>query len=434
MDYEPSGPIDTRPLLALTALAREMREAVPEPTRAQLDAGWTVVSARITAQRARRRAAKRFALAAVVAIIAGVSAPWLARLRSPGGTPPALSYDIEGGDLVDGGYLRESSEDGIKLHFAEGTEFVLMPGTRGRLRSVSSVGARIAIEHGTASFQVTPRRNAHWQVDVGPFLVTVKGTVFTVSWDAVTERFDLRLQHGSVSVAGPLSSGEVLVKAGQRLAVNLPRKETVITEQSAQETWLLPSAGMQGPDTPDALPPTAAPQEMPGRAADMGRRAAEAKATPRRSWTEAVAAGEWNRILDDAARAGIGHVLAQAPSEDLIALADAARYGRRVGLARVALLAERRRFAGSPAARDAAFLLGRLEEASHGETKQAMDWYDSYLSEAPAGAHAAEALGRKMMVAKQLQGASEAAALARDYLRRFPSGPYAGAARALLAH
>ena len=31
-----------------------------------------------------------------------------------------------------------------------------MPGTRSRLRAVDASGARIAIEHGTASFQVTP--------------------------------------------------------------------------------------------------------------------------------------------------------------------------------------------------------------------------------------------------------------------------------------
>ena len=124
---------------------------------------------------------------------AAIAAVVVVRSRSTRGPAPqpALAYRIEGGSLVDGGYLRESGGAGIRLFFAEGTEFVLMPGTRSRLRAVDAAGARIAIEHGTASFQVTPSSDHRWQVDVGPFLVTVKGTVFTVSWDAEAERFEL---------------------------------------------------------------------------------------------------------------------------------------------------------------------------------------------------------------------------------------------------
>lgn len=432
MDFETSGPIDTRPLLALTTLAREMRNSLPNPSQATLDSGWAVVSARINAQRARRQAARRLAFAGAIALVVGLGATWLGRAHTSSSQAPTLAYQIEGGDVVEGGYLREAGDDGIKLRFAEGTEFVLMPGTRGRLRNVSHVGARIAIEHGTASFQVTPRKEAHWEVDVGPFLVTVKGTVFTVSWDAVSERFDLRLQHGSVSVTGPVSSGEILVKAGQRLAIDLPKKETVISEQSTQDTWLGSSNGATagGLDVP---PATHEPEEMPGRATGE-HRSGEGGLLAHRRWADAVAAGDWDHILADAARAGIRRTLKEAPSEDLLALADAARYRRQANLARAALLAERNRFPSSRSAGDAAFLLGRLEESSHGNTTAAMAWYDAYLAEVPGGAHASEALGRKMMVAKHLQGPSQTEALAKDYLRRFPTGPYAGAARALLAH
>jgi TolA-binding protein len=103
-------------------------------------------------------------------------------------------------------------------------------------------------------------------------------------------------------------------------------------------------------------------------------------------------------------------------------------------LARAALLAERSRFPGSPSALDAAFLIGRLVESQQGEIGDAVKWYDTYLAGAPAGTYASEALGRKMMATEQLRGSVASESLAREYLRRFPKGPFAGAARALLLH
>jgi TolA-binding protein len=429
MESDMGGSGDTPPLELLTEMARDARNKLADPSTGQLDDGFAEVSARITAQRVWHTMWVRLswagAFAACVLAIVGASS-----LLGQHGKdqPPALSYRIEGGELVQGGYLRESGTDSIKLRFAEGTEFVLMPGTRGRLHSVSAAGARIAIEHGTASFQVTPRQGARWEVDVGPFLVTVKGTAFTVSWDPTAEHFDLRLAHGLVSVTGPVSTGTISVRAGQRLSVDLPRRETVITEQ-ATDTSLSTSTAMPSP-SPARLSP-ASPQEMPARnAAGAERRHAEARAGARRSWSDAVTAGDWDRILDDVERVGVKHTLAHASSEELLDLADAARYRRRTGLAKTALLAERTRFPGTGPSVDAAFLLGRLAEQTHGS--EAVQWYDSYLDAAPTGTYASEALGRKMMVTKRLKGSAEAELIARDYLRRFPAGPYAGAARALL--
>jgi TolA-binding protein len=147
-----------------------------------------------------------------------------------------------------------------------------------------------------------------------------------------------------------------------------------------------------------------------------------------------VAAGRWDRVLTEVDRAGVKQTLAHASSDDLLALADAARYRRRMGLARAALLAERDRFPGSPSALDAAFLLGRLEEARQGEMVEAVRWYDTYLAGAPTGTYASEALGRKIIATKGLHGDAAAESLAREYLRRFPAGPYAGAERELLLH
>jgi len=374
----------------------------------------------------------------IVAVVAVVASLPSLRMRLRSAPPAALAYQIRGGSVVDGGYLRESGRDGIDLRFAEGTEMSFEPGTRGRLRTVSSTGARVAIEHGKASFHVTPRSGADWSVEVGPFVVTVKGTVFTVAWDVVSEQFVLTLQRGAVSVAGPFSGGSVLVKEGQRLAVDLPRKQTVITESTTAG-----SGATAGPSEAEPAPSSAGVEARPS----SGPEAFEAPPSPpavegaapvtrpgtRRGWAQALAAGDWDRILADANRAGIRQTLAQASSDDLLALADAARYRLRGDLARDALLADRRRFPGSASALEAAYLLGRLAESRHGAIDQALQWYDVYLAGAAAGPYASEALGRKMMATNELHGAGDARALAREYLRRFPGGSYAGAARALLS-
>jgi len=151
-----------------------------------------------------------------------------------------------------------------------------------------------------------------------------------------------------------------------------------------------------------------------------------------RRWSRELALGHWDRILADAKRMGVDTALGRVSGDDLFALADAARYRRQPSLARAALLAERRRFPDSPRAQDAVFLLGRVEELREHGGQQALAWYEQYLSGAPSGPFAGEALGRKMTLAERLDGPERARPVAEEYLRRFPKGNYAGAARTLM--
>jgi len=380
-----------------------------------------------------------------------------------------LAYSVEGGSVVAGGYLRQVGRGGVKLSFNEGSQLALMPGARGRLLSVDKGGARMAVEQGTASFRITPSGHHLWLVDVGPFLVTVKGTVFTVSWDAGSERFELRLRRGRVAVSGPISGGDLELRAGQRVVVNLPRAETLITEDAGEDgatessttSDVGPAAAGSAAEAPAAAPlpwgkprqekssALAAASSTPALAAAKARRrGAAAGAGPSavpssgrpsagttegsRRWDQAMAGGDWDRILDDVERDGVTSTLAAASDEELLALANAARYRRRMDLAREALVSERRRFPSSRRSLDATYLLGRVEEATMGGRARAVRWYDEYLSRAPAGTYASEALGRKMTLMNELNGASRARPLAEEYLRRFPGGSYAGSAQALM--
>jgi TolA-binding protein len=415
---------------ALASLTELARDSVRPPTSMEIEAGLQVLSARIAGERSRRTRLLRWSLVgatAAAAVVLGVGIFARSPAHLPAAAAPALAYQIEGGSLVAGGYLRESGRGAIKLFFEEGSEFVLMPGTRSRLRTVDASGARIAIEHGTASFLITPRSDHKWLVDIGPFLVTVRGTVFTVSWDAGTERFELRLQHGRVTVSGPISGGDISLQAGQRLVVDLPKAETRITEQNPGEDW-----GGTATAAPAAYPPGERPSALPEKPAKTSPAAAP---SPRldgdHRWSEALAAGHLDKIIAEAESAGVKATLEKAASDDLFALADAARYRRRMDLAREALLAVQKRFPGSSRALDAAFLLGRVEEANERGLVKAVEWYDAYLRRAPRGTYAAEALGRKMTLTNKLEGAGQARPLAEEYLRRFPNGSYAGSARAL---
>ena len=417
--------------LALTEATDLCRDTLGPPATADLDRGLDTFLANISPKRTQPRRFVRWSLAGMavaVCTLVVLQVFSVYRKRGSVGQAEALTYRVDGGSVLEGGYLRESGHAGMSLVFNEGSRLVLAPGTRSRLRIVDRDNAHVAIERGRGSFQVAHKSNRRWLVDVGPFLVTVTGTVFTVSWDPVSEEFDLRLREGSVVVSGPVSAGEIALRAGQRLVANLAKVQTVITEEPPdQATSDSPSA----PAAPTVAEPgqaRPAPGPSPGPAAST-----VAKIAHDHQWSRTLARGQWDRILQDATRRGLEVTLSEASSEDLFALANAARYRHRPDLARSALLAERRRFPESPRSLEAIYLLGRVEEARDTGIAQAIAWYDEYLTRAPTGPLVGEALGRKMTLTDKLEGPARARSLAEEYLRRFPKGNYAGSARELLA-
>jgi hypothetical protein len=411
----------------LDRLTEQYRDSIAAPTATELDCGLDELLDHVASGSAGRRRIPRWsvltaglALSALAVVLLGSHL----RDRASRSALPPLTYQIDGGDVLEGGYLRESGSAGMQVRFSEGSRLALNPGTRGRIRSVDKDGARLAIERGTASFAVTPSEQRRWLVDVGPFMVTVKGTVFTVAWDPLSEQFQLDLQHGRVLVSGPVSAGEIALRTGQRLVVNLAKTESVISE--------FPTDGHKAnaPAAPDEPGPSTQPGLTDRPAAP--KTPTVGKGMDDRRWSRELALGHWDQILADAKRMGVDAALGKVSGDDLFALADAARYRRQPSLARAALLAERRRFPDSPRALDAVFLLGRVEELREHGGEQALAWYEQYLAGAPSGPFAGEALGRKMTLTERLEGPERARPVAEEYLRRFPKGNYAGAARTLM--
>jgi TolA-binding protein len=151
------------------------------------------------------------------------------------------------------------------------------------------------------------------------------------------------------------------------------------------------------------------------------------------AWQARVAGGEADAIVAEVEQHGVERTLIEVDGPSLAALSDAARYARRNDLAVRTLAEQRQRFPSTAAARAAAFHLGRLADA-RGAGATALGWYRRYLSEAPNGPYAAEALGREMLTVEKLSGREAARPFAREYLLRFPDGTYLLQAHSILAN
>jgi hypothetical protein len=382
----------------------------------QRSAGLRALQRRLEQQKRPHYLAPRLVLASVA--LAALLAFGVGRFVLGPDEATALKYVIDG--KPPSAELIEAAEQPKLLRFSDGTEVAVAPLGRARVHSIDRRGAQLAIDSGKLSLHVTPRRSSEWAVAAGPFLIRVTGTRFTTEWQPAEQRLEVRLEHGSVLVSGPLSDEPIRLRAGQMLSVRLREREVVIRELE------VPLAKVEPVPRVDPAPAQVA-QPLPAEPRVSPRPSASAASL---SWTSELSAGNFEAILKDAKARGIDRVLSSAGSEELAALADAARFRREPALARRALGAQRERFASSSRARDAAFLLGRLEEAN-GAPQRALSWYDVYLAEAARGTYASEALGRKMLVVQSLHGKQRAAEVAREYLRRFPTGAYAQTARAL---
>jgi hypothetical protein len=260
-------------------------------------------------------------------------------------------------------------------------------------------------------------------------VVEVTGTSFDVHWSTRDEAFDLTLHEGSVIVRGPLMGDGVRLAPGQRLRVRVAAGELRVEASPGGAAEQAGSGAHTGVSPSDPRVPEATADGVPREPARAERPGPAANAEPLRlTWSKRVSAGDYAAVLAEAQAGGLDSTLTQRPLSDLTALSDAARYLGRTDVARRTLLAERERFAGSPDAKGAAFLLGRISQDG-GDAKAAIAWFTLYLGEAPDGPFAAEALGRKLVAVRKVHGLEQAKPLAREYLDRFPNGAHAAVAR-----
>lgn len=314
-----------------------------------------------------------------------------------------------------GDVVEAAGGEPVALRFSEGSSIVLGAGARTRVLSAESGGARVLLENGAMDVAIVHRhrRGTRWSFEAGPFHVLVTGTKFRLAFSPKDQSLVLTAREGSVLISGSCVGLETAhaVKAGESV------RWSCLSPSNATGPTALPP-----PPTQAAAPPAQIALADGGRARDRSG-----------SWQALLASGHLAEGLRAAEHADFAQVCRTASESDLLALADAARLSGRTTRAVEVLVMLRRRFPRSPDAATAAFSLGRIAFERRRAYDEAVRWFTLYLTELPQGPLMGDAVGRLMEARLRAGDRTGARADADRYVRRFPEGPYAPEARAMLS-
>jgi TolA-binding protein len=391
-----------------------------------------------TRGRAQRSLAPRVVALAAAAVVALGAWAVVTTARAP--LTFAMGASRSPGHVLE--YIVPGRGEELPLFFSDGSVVTLDPTARARVDRTTHAGAAVVVESGGVTANVVHSSATEWAFVAGPYVVRVTGTAFRLSWDPA-KALEIWMKAGSVVVRGPGAEAGVEVRDHfLSSAIQGPAGVTRRASTEDQQGATGASAGAQHDTVAGSSPPGAVaadepvgPAMKPGamavRPARAGAPPGATDGTEGEAWGALVARGEYARVIDAAGRRGLGATLSGADVDDVAALGDAARLTGKTALAERALLQLRGRFPATSRARSAAFLLGRMADDA-GNPSGAVGWYERYLSEAPGGSLAAEALGRRMLALRRLNDVESTQRTAKEYLVRFPQGPHAGIAREIV--
>jgi transmembrane sensor len=365
---------------------------------------------------------QRTTLLAAAAVLVAMAAAWLVMSRR------SLQFEVGIRPVAGhvGAWISASHQEPLPIHFSDGTELMLMAGSRGRVAQTTPRGARVVLESGQASFSAPHHENSHWEVSTGPFVVTVTGTRFFVGWDPASDIFELRVQQGSVKVTGCVfGDGGRAVLAGEMLRASCDAATYAIAKAGT------PSRSSRAPERRrEPSRPVGRPEPSEAMAGHKAKIPVNRPIV--QSWRDLAGAGDYSAALEAAEAAGFERQCSTLDSGDLTRLGDVARFAGRLDLARRAYEAVRNRFPGTERAAIAAFTLGRMAQDQQGAPGVAARWYRTCLAEQPEGGLAREALGRLVEALHRAGDRDGAQRVAAQYVRRHPRGPHAALAEQLL--
>jgi len=484
-----------------------MGQAVDEAHQAELKQRLDLarVRTRLLARPERRRSTRRWMWAASLGASAAVATALLVVLLG-GARPLTFTVDSEAGEV--GRWLSVAEADqALDMRFSDGSNLRLEPGTNSRVTRLTRDSAHVGLEQGTLDVRVVPNGDKLWVLAVGPFSVTVVGTRFQVSWDQKTKHFSMTMRRGKVMVHGPTLGERELVK-GESVDVWVGARRMVFTAAGARPVARVEATRPQEESEPVQVPrapankaslPLVGGEEVQGQAAPAkperlaaapkvhrrqartGRQRASAPSsalptqgtmplepppsppkpdreepTPAREtppvaepeapvrdeppppapakdpppptasprpW-DLASSGKYSQAMAAARKIGWDKILTSARAEQLAALATAARTQGSPGIAMKLLKAIRRRFPATASAAEATFTLGTISVHQIKDHDDAASWFKLYLKQWPEGPLALAARGRLVECLHRAGRGAEACAAARAYRTDHPRGPH----------
>ncbi len=360
-----------------------------------------------------------FAGAAVLA----AAAAFILLIGSSARTPVRASFG--GKAVADAGEVWTLGAQSRPLDFSDGSQVLLGPDTRAVVSRITRERADLRLSQGKIVASIQKKTGVTWTIGVGPYAVRVVGTRFSVDWQGTTRTLKVEVSEGRVRVfGGDLNGDGVALDAGAHLERHYgtdapdPTRSSPVTTTGAERSE--PSAqGVVDPPAPSAALPA-------------GTRVEPSAPSPANGFQSLAAKGKYREALAAAERQGFSELVANLPENDLVMLANAARFGGNSARAHQALLALRQRFAGRPGAELGALYLARTAEDLDKSPTEAVRWLRTFLSESPRGDLAAGARANLMALLLKQGDKNGARSVAEDYLRYHPNGPHAAQARGLL--
>lgn len=362
-----------------------------------------------------------FAVAALALVVLGVG--WLH-------PPPAFHATWNGATVVAPSVLEAATSRPQSLEFSEGSQILLEPDTRASLSRLSAKNADLTLDEGHILASIHKHTGTTWTFTAGPYRVRVIGTRFTMDWDAERHQLRIAVREGRVKVSGGdlpgegvvLDAGALLERGAERAHLEGPGLKTSPAESAVAvplETSKPAASGIT------------APHLARKGTVETGEPISNVNPTSP-TWNTLAKQGKYKEALALAEKLGFESLTNTLGEDDLLLLANAARYGGDASRAHLAQLKVRERFAGHRSAALAAFYLARSALDVEHRPESAIRWFETFLSESPRGDLAALARANLMSLWLNLGQREKARSVAQDYLRYHPDGAQSAQARSLV--
>jgi ferric-dicitrate binding protein FerR (iron transport regulator) len=119
---------------------------------------------------------------------------------------------------TEGSWVQSDGAQNVPVRFRNGSRFDLGGDTAVRIVSANTEHVAVEMSRGALSADIKRSGETTWEVNAGPYQVTVLGTAFRIDWNTERSRLAVSVSRGVVHVrGGHLSEYGIRLAAGKRL-------------------------------------------------------------------------------------------------------------------------------------------------------------------------------------------------------------------------